>query len=157
MLFAAGDQRGVGLGIIFAELIDKELLDEAVLIAEENHAARGLAVAASAAGLLVIGFERAGHVVMDDEADVGLVDAHAESVGGDGDGAGGLHELFLVGGAGCGVHATVISSDRAAGDVAAEKAVDFFDAFAGRAVDDRAAGLVAKEIYQKAVFVGRLG
>ena len=40
-----------------------------------------LAVASGAAGFLVIGFEAAGHLVVDDEADVGLVDAHAERVG----------------------------------------------------------------------------
>ena len=46
----------------------------------EENAPRHLPVTAGASGLLIIGFERAGHVVVDDEANVRLVDAHAECV-----------------------------------------------------------------------------
>ncbi len=45
---------------------------------DEEHAARGSAVAARAAGLLDVRFERARELVMDDKAHVALVDAHAE-------------------------------------------------------------------------------
>ena len=41
----------------------------------------GQAVAAGAADLLIIGFDRRGHVGVKDEADVGLVDPHAEGDG----------------------------------------------------------------------------
>ena len=41
----------------------------------------GQSVAAGAADLLIIGFDRRGHVGVKDEADVGLVDAHAEGDG----------------------------------------------------------------------------
>ena len=64
----------------------------------EQHAVRRLAVAAGAAGLLVVGLERAREVVVDDEAQVGLVDAEAEGVGRDHQlGAAGLaaHERVL--------------------------------------------------------------
>ena len=62
----------------------------------------GLAVAAGAADLLVVGLERAGQRGVDDGADIGLVDAHAEGDGGDdhlqfaGE-EGGLHLLAALG------------------------------------------------------------
>ena len=53
------------------------------------------AVAAGAAGLLRVGFERARQIVVHDEADVRLVDAQTERVGRD-DGANRLvHEEFV--------------------------------------------------------------
>ena len=42
--------------------------------------------------LLVVGFQAAGQIVMHDEADVGLVDAHAEGVGGRDDFVAAAHE-----------------------------------------------------------------
>src|SRR5690606_26183452 len=53
-----------------------------VLLVEEQHAFRRRAVAPGAAGLLQIVLERAGNVGVHDDANVGLVDAHAERVGG---------------------------------------------------------------------------
>ena len=52
-------------------------------------------VAAGPAGLLIIGFQAAGHVVVDDEADVGLVDAHAEGQRGHDDLDASRHEGVL--------------------------------------------------------------
>ena len=63
--------------------------------AKSKHATRGLAVAPGSAGFLIVGFERARHVVVDHRADVGLVDAHAEGVGGDDDLGLAAHEPFL--------------------------------------------------------------
>ena len=63
--------------------VEEEELDVAVLGQVEEHAARRLAVAAGAAGFLVVGLERARQVVVEDEADVRLVDPQAEGVGGD--------------------------------------------------------------------------
>ena len=51
----------------------------------KSEAAGGLAVAPGAAGLLVVGLERARDALVADGAHVGLVDAHAERVGGDDD------------------------------------------------------------------------
>ena len=56
-----------------------------VLAAIKQDGVGGLAVAAGAADLLVVGFGAVGHVEMDDEADVWTVDAHAEGDGGDDD------------------------------------------------------------------------
>ena len=47
----------------------------------EQQAARGLAVAARAAGLLVVGLDRARDALVADRPHVGLVDAHPERVG----------------------------------------------------------------------------
>ena len=51
----------------------------------EKNGATGQAVAAGAADLLVEGLDRCGQRGVDDGADVGLVDAHAEGDGGDDD------------------------------------------------------------------------
>ena len=49
-----------------------------VLRAVEQHDLGGLAVAAGAPDLLVVGVQRLGDVGVEDPAHVGLVDAHAE-------------------------------------------------------------------------------
>ena len=49
--------------------------------AVERERVGGQAIAAGAADLLIIGFDRRGHVGVKDEADVGLVDPHAEGDG----------------------------------------------------------------------------
>ncbi len=74
------------------------LLDH-VAGAEEQHAFAGQAVAAGAAGFLVVALDVFGQIVMDDEADVGLVDAHAEGDGGADDAHFVAQEKFLVLGA----------------------------------------------------------
>ena len=51
----------------------------------EQDGAGGLAVASGAADLLVVGLDGAGERGVDDGADVGFVDAHAEGDGGDDD------------------------------------------------------------------------
>ena len=63
--------------------VDQELLEPDVAVVEQQHAARGLAVAAAAAGLLVVRLGAARDVGVDDQPDVALVDAHAERVGRD--------------------------------------------------------------------------
>ena len=94
----------LGHGLALQELL--ELLD--VLVAVEGHALAFTAITACAPGLLIIALEALGDVVVDHEAHIGLVDAHAE---GDGsyDHIHILHEeLVLVAGALAGVHASVI-------------------------------------------------
>ena len=55
----------------------------------------GSAVPAGPAGLLVVGVEPGGHLVVQDEAGVGLVDAQAERVGRDHDACLARHERLL--------------------------------------------------------------
>ena len=61
--------------------LDEPRLLDHVAGAEEQHAFAGQAVAAGAAGFLVIALDVLRQIVVDDEADVGLVDAHAEGDG----------------------------------------------------------------------------
>ena len=90
----------------------KVLLDSKVSRVEQEDALRGLAVAPGASDLLHVLLERARSVVVQDVADVGLVDAHAEGGGRDHDEAPGpVHELGLRGCAvGC-AHLAVIADD----------------------------------------------
>ena len=72
--------------VAIARLVDRRALDEEdvqALVARrgEQQAARGLAVAPGAAGLLVVGLDRARDALVADRPHVGLVDAHAERVG----------------------------------------------------------------------------
>ena len=68
----------LGDGLALHELL--QLLD--VLVAVVGDAVGRLVVTAGAAGLLVIAFDALGNVVMDDEADIRFVDAHAKGDGG---------------------------------------------------------------------------
>ena len=77
------------------------LLDHAALLHDVGQAVGhpgvgGLAVAAGAAGLLVVGLDALRQIEMRDEAHVGLVDAHAEGDGGDDDDAVLAQEALLV-------------------------------------------------------------
>ena len=61
--------------------VEEELVLDAVTVAVEQDTFAGEAVASGAATLLVVPFEALGEVVVDDQADVGFVDAHAEGDG----------------------------------------------------------------------------
>ena len=71
----------------------------------------GVAVAAGPAEFLVKGLDRARQVVVDHEADVGLVDPQAEGVGRHHDRDLAAHEAVLVGGAVGGPHPAVVAGD----------------------------------------------
>src|SRR5262245_41271910 len=94
-----------------------------------------MAVASSSADLLDILLERTGGLVMQDVADVGLVDAHAKRGGRDHDKASGrLHELTLGGVTIGGTHLAVIARHR---DARADKgAPDLIDGGGGGAIDN---------------------
>ena len=64
-------------------LLDEEVLDAAVLGAAQQDDVGALDRAAGTADLLVVGDDRAGRLVVHDEAEVGLVVAHAERARGD--------------------------------------------------------------------------
>ena len=65
--------------------LDQPLGGDHVLHPEQQQGLGGHAVAAGTPGLLVVPLDVLRHVVMDDEADVGLVDPHAERDRGDDD------------------------------------------------------------------------
>src|SRR5690242_10204584 len=71
--------------LLIAHLVDEAVQPDGVGGAVEEHAFARHAVAAGAARLLVVALDVLGQVVVQDEPDVGLVDAHAKRDGGDDD------------------------------------------------------------------------
>jgi hypothetical protein len=142
--------------LVGVRFLEEVLLDRDVVRLEQQHAAGGLAVAAGAPRLLHVRLGRAGHVVVDDVADVGLVDAQAEGVGGDHHHLAtrgherGLGLLPLVRG-----HLAVVALDR---DLpVAKRHVQFVDRAHGGAVDDARAAQALDELAQDAQLVGLAG
>ena len=111
------------------------------------QACAGSPVAPGAAGLLVVGLERARRVEVGDEAHVRLVDAHAEGDGRHHDHAFLLEEVLLVRRAERGVQAGVVGQGAHA--LGVQRARHRVDLAARGAVDDAAlAGLGAQEARQ---------
>ena len=70
--------------ILLRELVGVTLLQPQVIATGTNGDSVCLfPITSGTSGLLIILFQRAGHIQMDDKTDVGLVDAHAEGVRGD--------------------------------------------------------------------------
>ncbi len=65
--------------------IVEEVVRALVGVGVHEEGAAGCAIAAGATDFLVVAFEGAGKAGVNDGADVGLVDAHAEGDGGDDD------------------------------------------------------------------------
>ena len=63
----------------------EESLQTAVAALEQQDAVRGLAVPAGSARFLVIDVERCREIIVNDRADIRLVDAHAKGIRGDDD------------------------------------------------------------------------
>ena len=115
-----------------------------VLVAVIGDAPAFLTVTAGAARFLIVAFNALGNVVVDDKADVRLVDSHSESNGGHDD-IDLLHqELVLVVGPGFGVQAGVVRKGLDAVD--GKHLGHFLHLFTTEAVDDAAfAGVLADE------------
>ena len=101
---------GGGWVVAFEEALVNLSVDERV----KEDGAGGEAVASCAADLLVVGLDGAGEGDVDDGADVGFVDAHAEGDGGDDDLELAGLEVALDAVASGGVEAGVIGSGSAA-------------------------------------------
>ncbi|CUJ50421.1 Uncharacterised protein [Achromobacter sp. 2789STDY5608628] len=86
------------VGVVAGGFVDHAALLHHVLQAIGQPGGGGQAVAAGAAGFLVVALDRLGQVDVGHEAHVGLVDAHAEGDGGDHDHAVLAQEARLVGG-----------------------------------------------------------
>ena len=109
------------------------------------------AVAACAAGLLIVAFERIAHGVVGDEPHVGFVDAHAEGVGGDHHARPARDPLLLPQRAFGMPHAPMVGRGRYA--LPAQHVGDLLGAFARTDVDDARAGDVAYQAQQLPVLV----
>ena len=114
--------------------------------AEIENAARALAVAAGAAGFLVVALERFRQVVVHDPAHVGLVDAHAEGDGGDDHLRVVANERFLVVAARVRIETGVVR--QRADAVALQLPGELVDALARQAVDDAGAAIAARVLEQ---------
>ena len=127
---SAANALKIGGGRVVA--LEEELVHLAVGEGVEQDGARGLAVAAGAADLLVVALDGAGQRGVDDGADVGLVDAHAEGDGGDDDFELAGEEVALDALAGGGVEAGVVGG----GELRAEVRGELFGGLARGSVDD---------------------
>src|SRR2546428_11126527 len=128
------------------------LLDLEVALVEEEDAARAVAVAPGAPGLLQVPLERGRRLVMDDEADVRLVDAEAEGAGRHHDDPLALlHEARLVLGAVLVGHLAVVAGARDLDQAEPEPHV--LDRLGGGAGDDAGAWPPARGLGEPA---GRL-
>src|SRR5262249_31972305 len=93
-----------------AALLQQRFADGAVVLVVEQDAVGLLPVAAGAAGFLHVLLERCRRLVVDDVADIGLVDAQAEGAGRDHHGAAaGLHVHLLLVVAVVGGHLAVVA------------------------------------------------
>ena len=115
------------------------VIDEAAQLARVRQAVkheriRRQAVAARAAGLLIIGLDVFGNAHVRDEADVGFVDAHAEGDRGHHDDAFFAEKPLLVAGTVGAIHAGVVSQRREAFPL--QPGGGFVDHLARKAVDD---------------------
>ena len=127
---------------------EEEALDALVLGLVEQHAVGGHAVAAGAAGLLVVALERAREVVVDDEAQVLLVDAEAERVGRDHQARlAVLHERALHALAILRAHAAVVAP--ALDALRPQEVGERVDGLHRRGVDDAAARLLLDQAQQQ--------
>ena len=107
----------------------------------EQETFRGLAIAPSSAGFLRVGLDTLGHGGMNNAADVGAIDAHAEGDCGDDDIEAFLLEVFLNALADAGGEAGVVC--RGFEFFAFEFVGEGFGVFATDAVDDGGAVFVA--------------
>ena len=162
------------LGVAAARLklvptaVDEELTGLHVLLVVDENAVGSRPVTSRAPRLLIVSFEVRRHVVVDDKADVGLVDAHAEGVGGHHHVCPVVEELLLVGMALLRGKARVIA--RGGKTLLPQQLADVLHGLACGAVHDaRLAGLPhltctitpcgtgRDETQERAVFVTRLG
>ena len=91
ILTAQSDPLLRGQLLVVIAVVDEEFGCVDIAAGEEQDAVRPFAVPACPACFLIIGLQAFRHIVVDHEADIGLVDAHAEGVGGHHD----LHPVKL--------------------------------------------------------------
>ena len=128
-------------GVLLRKLLRAAIFDEKacglhVILGKEQDAVGVRAVASCAPCLLIVSLETFGHIIMDDEADVRLVNAHAEGVCRDHDGFAVELKIVLI------LPPLLVRQPRVVargGDAAlAQPLAHALDGGAGRAVDDAA-------------------
>ena len=126
----------VGQLVVFRLVEDQVFGRRDVAGGKEQDAVGGSAVAPGAAGLLIIRLYALGHVAVDDVGDVRFVDAHAEGVRGDHDGAAVADEILLILPPLLRAEPGVVA--RGGEAAALQQLADLLDALARGAVDDAA-------------------
>ena len=122
--------------------VQQEFVDDDILRRKKQHALRRQPVTPGTARLLVIILHALGHVVVQHEPHVGLVNAHAKGVRRHNDRRGVVDEVILIFAACFGGQARVVLCGRKA--VFGQKLLQLVHILAGGAVDDAAlAGVVA--------------
>ena len=76
--------------------MDKEFGGQDVLLPKQQNALGFFTVPPCPAGLLIVGFQTLGHIVVNDKGHVGFIDTHAESIGGHHNGLPVVEEIFLI-------------------------------------------------------------
>ena len=143
-----GDAGELGDGRVVA--LEEEVVHLAVGEGVEEHRAGGLAVTSGAADLLVELLNRAGERGVDDGADIGLVDAHAEGDGRDDDFELAREEVALDAFARGGVETGVVGGGRSA-----EGGGEVFGGLARGGVDDGGAvGFFLEELGGELIAAG---
>ncbi len=142
------NHRGGGIFVL-----DEDFLELPVAVGEQEDARRGPTVAAGAAGFLVVGFEGPRHVEVDHRANVGLVDPHAEGVGGDDDVGLALHEPLLRDGALLAADPRVVDDHRSV-QLALEELPHRLASRPAGGVDDGGAGVPVEHLGHRGELVG---
>ena len=138
--------------LVVGAIVDEEPGGLHVPGVEQQNAVRFRAVPSGAAGLLIVGFDAFGHIVVNDKADVGLVDAHAEGVCRNHHGLAVVEEILLIfASLGFGKSRVIPGGGVA---VVAQQLADALHLFPGGAVDDAAFPLPPGQQPEKRLVLG---
>ena len=141
----------LGHRLVFTEFFELQN----VVVAVEHQAVAFQAVAAAAAGFLVVALDGFGRVIVNHEAHVGLVDAHAEGDGGHNHVALLVQERVLVVDAHLLVEAGVVGAG--AHVVHAQQLGNFLHLLAAQAINDAGLALVPLHVLNELLFGVVLG
>ena len=130
-------------------IVDEILGSDDVLTVVQQDAFRVLAGPAGTSRLLIIGLQRGGDVVVDDQTDIRTVDSHPERIGRDQNRTGIGHETVLHLGSFFVAHSRVIGEE-------SELRVELLHGFPRGGVDD-GRNLFPEKIFQRPVLVLRPG
>ena len=128
-------------------LLDKEFGGQDVLLPKQQNALGFFTVPPCPAGLLIVGFQTLGHIVVNDKGHVGFIDTHAESIGGHHNGLPVVEEIFLI------LLPFLVGEPRVIPGrremLALQKFADCLHIFPGGAIDDAAPMLPQRQQGQK--------
>jgi len=122
-----------------------------ISLGQQQHRISLFTVPSGPSGFLIIGFQRIARVVVHDDSDVRLVDAHTERIGSDHDPQPSPYPVVLPRCPHQVSHAAVVESGRYA--VFVQESGDGFRLFAGAYVDDARSRNVVQDAQQVLVFV----